>query len=123
VLTYPSTPSDSPKPKPAPPPQPVYTPTGPPDAPRNVQALEDTYMSLRIMWTPSERATGYVLWRDNVKIVDITTPPGWSSGPPSSYVDEGLDPDTKYIYTVQAYNAFDASAHSLAAGGRTFPKY
>lgn len=77
----------------------------PPDVPTGVDAQPQGDDRVEISWSPSPRASTYVLTRDqdgDSKVLAQT----WKD---TKFTDTGLTPDTSYSYTVQATNAAGSS--------------
>ncbi|WP_369015092.1 fibronectin type III domain-containing protein, partial [Escherichia coli] len=69
----------------------------PPTAPTNLALTNITQNSMRLTWNPSTdnaSVSGYEVYRNNVKIADIT------SG--TTYVATSLSPGTEYFFFVVA---------------------
>ena len=69
-----------------------------PSVPTTVKAESKTAVSIKLSWTKStdENAVkGYDIYRDGVRIASSNT---------NEYTDNDLTPDTKYVYTVRAYD-------------------
>jgi len=88
----------------------------PPSVPTDVQAAGLTTTSILVSWTASTdniAVAGYKIFRNGTQIDTSMTP---------SYIDQGLNPDTTYSYTVSAYDAAgNNSAQSSPAAVATTP--
>jgi chitodextrinase len=78
----------------------------PPSAPTALKVNEKSKNTVSVSWTASRdnvAVQGYELHRDSVKIASLDD---------TSYTDNGLTPNTSYVYTVKA---FDAAGNVSAA--------
>ena len=73
------------------------------DAPNSLMAVPASTSSINLFWNPSENATSYNIYRNDVMIKNIDV---------TDYVDEGLEYNTEYCYTVTAVLGDTESEHS-----------
>jgi hypothetical protein len=66
-------------------------------------AVPASTSSINLFWNPSENATSYNIYRNDVMIKNIDV---------TDYVDEGLEYNTEYCYTVTAVLGDTESEHS-----------
>lgn len=75
------------------------TDTEPPTQPQELEAVAVTAGQIDLSWTPSTDNIGvsrYRVYRDGQEVGTATS---------TSFSDEGLEPDTPYCYTIEAYDA------------------
>ena len=73
------------------------------EAPRNLKATPASTSSISLTWNPSENATSYNIYRNDTLIKNITE---------TKFIDEGLEYNTEYCYTVTSVLADTESEHS-----------
>ena len=88
--------------------------TQPPTVPTTLKAGTPTNTTIPLSWkasTDNEGVTGYDIYRNGVQVGIATS---------TSYIDTGLSTDTKYTYTVDAYDAAgNHSAQSASVSATT----
>lgn len=90
-----------------------------PDAPTNALATALSQTSVRITWTGSTNATGYVVQRATGASTTFATVSGATPVAGNSFDDTGLAAGTTYSYRVYAVRNTDTSATFAAIGGGT----
>ncbi len=80
------------------------------EVPTNLSASPTSTSSISLFWNPVENAESYNIYRDNTMIENTTE---------IRYVDEGLEYDTDYCYTVTAVLDDIESEHSEQACTKT----
>lgn len=80
-------------------------PDPPPDAPTNPDATAQSFSSILITWADVADETGYRVERSDDGSTGWTNVSGNLAADTTSYLDEGLDPETQYFYRVVAFNA------------------
>ena len=73
------------------------------EAPRNLKATPASTSSISLTWNPSENATSYNIYRNDTLIKNITE---------TKFIDEGLEYNTEYCYTVTSVLDDTESEHS-----------
>lgn len=78
--------------------------------PKNIAASAEGTSSIKVSWTSVKNATSYNIYRGNEKVANVTE---------TSYLDENLDYNTEYCYTVRAVNGELESEKSNEACAKT----
>ncbi len=102
-------------------PQPDSTP---PDAPQNLQAASTTNTTITLTWDPAgdDSITGYkILSRTPHTQTELSVLVDDTGSSDASYVAEGLDPDTVYVFRVIAVNEHGESDRSNFVRLSTLP--
>lgn len=70
-----------------------------PDAPTNLTATPTSYNQVQLNWNAviDSDLTGYIIYRDYLEIARV-------GATETSYIDSGLQPNTQYVYGIEAYN-------------------
>lgn len=98
-------------------PDPVPDP--PPDAPTNPNATAQSFSSIQVTWVDVADETGYRVERSDDGSTGWTNVSGALAADTTSYLDEGLDPETQYFYRVVAFNANGDSDPSSVVNATT----
>lgn len=81
-----------------------------PNIPQNLSANAINETSISLSWTSAKNATSYNVYRGTEKLANVTT---------TSYLAEGLNPDTEYCFTITALNGDTESDKSAEACAKT----
>ncbi|MGA0368130.1 MAG: fibronectin type III domain-containing protein, partial [Kiritimatiellia bacterium] len=84
--------------------------TDPPEVPSAPVAVAAGSRAVQLSWDPVSTAEGYRIFRDGEEIAEQTL---------RSFLDEGLEPETEYIYRIAAFNAYGSSDASPETGVTT----
>lgn len=79
-----------------------------PVAPAQPTATATSLHSIKVEWNPVDGAIGYLIMEEGTQIADVV------SG--TTYIHEGLNPNSRHKYTITAYNAFGNSPASPETG-------
>ncbi|MDP4181845.1 MAG: hypothetical protein Q8942_12220, partial [Bacillota bacterium] len=78
----------------------------PPTVPTNLIVTDTSHYTVALSWeksTDNKKISGYYIYRDNEKVGDTSS---------NLFIDNGLKPDTNYIYEVKAYDTSDNESGS-----------
>lgn len=81
-----------------------------PNIPQNLSANAINETSISLSWTSAKNATSYNVYRGTEQLANVTT---------TSYLAEGLNPDTEYCFTITALNGDTESDKSAEACAKT----
>ncbi len=81
-----------------------------PRVPQNMSANTIDETSISLSWTSAKNATSYNVYHGTEKLANVTA---------TSYLVEGLNPDTEYCFTISALNGDNESEKSAAACDKT----
>lgn len=84
------------------------------EAPKNLTATATSTSSIELTWDAAENASSYFVYRGDVEIANITG---------TTYVDENLEYNTEYCYTVTAMGVDKESDPSEEACTKTLGEY
>lgn len=94
-----------------------------PSVPTNVTAEAEAHDSVRVNWdtsTDNVGIAGYLVYRNDSQIADVTLAPGVSEIP-TEYVDSNVSAETSYDYKVVAYDEIGNQSQESAVANVTTP--